>query len=94
MYPFKIDLAKAWLDFTQLPFAFAIWAGNKKVKNIEDELNTAFENGIERIPELYDNLLTIDKDTFINYLTKKIDFDLDNRKREAIQLFTSMLITR
>jgi predicted solute-binding protein len=86
-------LAEIWKDYKNLPFAFAIWVGNSKVKPIEDELNKAFLYGINQIPELYNNLLTIDKDTFVNYLSHKIDYTLDLKKKEAIQLFTSMLIT-
>ncbi len=63
-------------------------------KNIEDELNKAFEQGLKDIPNYYRDLLTIDKNQFINYLTKRIDYTFDTKKKEAIQLFTSLLNSR
>ena len=94
LYPYKLDLAKEWKDYTNLPFAFAVWTGNKKLKSIENELNKAFEQGLKDIPNYYSDLLTIDKTQFINYLTKRIDYTFDTKKEEAIQLFTSLLNSR
>ena len=92
LYAYKIDLAENWKFNTNLPFAFAVWVGNDKVKAIENELNEAFDLGLSDIPSYYNDLLTIGPDHFVNYLSEKIDFTLDDRKRKAIQLFTSMLI--
>lgn len=91
LYAYKLDLAENWKFNTNLPFAFAVWVGNDKVKAIEKELNAAFELGLNDLAKHYNDLLTIDEDHFINYLSEKIDFRLDNRKKKAIQLFTSML---
>jgi chorismate dehydratase len=40
--PFKYDLAKAWFEFTGLPFVFAAWIANKK---LPDEFISAFNEG-------------------------------------------------
>lgn len=94
LYQYKIDLAENWKNYTNLPFAFAVWVGNKKVKAIENELNIAFERSLSDIPNLHNDLLTIDKTTFVNYLTHSIDFNLDSGKKKAIKLFTSLLNSR
>ncbi len=91
LYPEKIDLAEQWQQYTGLPFAFAVWVGNAKTKSIEKAMNKAFDTSLQRIPELYNDLSTIHRQTFINYLTQKIDFRLDQGKREAIRLFISLL---
>ncbi len=90
-YKFKIDLAEEWKKYTDLPFVFALWVGNEKVKSIEPELNKCFHKTLSDIPLLYHNLLTINKNTFVDYLSTKIDYPLDDKKQDAIQLFTSLL---
>jgi len=89
-YRYKIDLSKEWKTYTHLPFVFAIWVGNEKVKLIEEELNRSFELAMQNIPKFYNELLTIDYNTFVNYLTLKIDYTFDKKKKEAIQLFTKL----
>lgn len=92
-YPFVIDLAEEWTRYTHLPFAFAVWVGNEKVKAIEPILNQAFEQSMQNITSYTNNLSTIDQQTFIHYLTQNIDYTLNFDKKEAIRLFTSLLVT-
>jgi len=94
LYPYKLDLAENWKQYTDLPFAFAVWVANDKLKGIENELNMAFEKSLSSIGSQYNSLLTIDQRRFVNYLTCKIDFTFDHKKREAIQLFTNLLNSR
>ena len=89
-YKYKIDLSEEWKKHTSLPFVFALWVGNKKFKTIESELNNSFLKSLSDIPRLYHNLLTINQNTFVNYLSHKIDYIMDNKKREAIRLFTRL----
>jgi len=90
-YKYKIDLAEEWKKQTQLPFVFAVWVGNAKTKSIENELNKSFSKSLSNIPILYNDLLTIDYNTFVDYLSRKIDYTLDDKKLKAIQLFTQFL---
>ncbi len=94
LYKYKLDLAEEWKKQTQLPFTFAVWVANTKLKAVEEELNKVFLESIRNIPNQYSNLLTISNEKFINYLTKKIDYTYDNDKKKAVQLFTSMLNSR
>lgn len=91
LYKNKLDLANEWKIHTGLPFAFAVWVGNEKLRGLENELNAAFEKSMKEIPSYYSSLLTIDEEIFINYLSQKIQYSLDEGKKEAIQLFTSLL---
>jgi chorismate dehydratase len=56
-----VDLGRAWLDLTGLPFVFAAWAaapglaaraGATGLRELGDLLVTAREYGLERLPEL------------------------------------------
>ena len=94
LYLYKLDLAENWKHYTELPFAFAVWVANDKLKTVENELNTLFEKSVSNISSHYSSLLTIDKKKFTNYLTHKIDFSFDHKKQEAIKLFTNLLNSR
>ncbi len=90
-YAYKTDLAETWKDWTGLPFVFALWVGNEHVKSIENELNIIFKNTLKSINKLYKDDLTIDFETFSNYLNNNISYNLDERKKEAFRLFKELL---
>ncbi len=86
----SIDLAEEWKKFTGLPFVFACWVANKELpeefirdfnksmkfgtKNIDAVVQT-FQNGLINKPELKD------------YLEHSISYNLDETKKEAMELF-------
>jgi chorismate dehydratase len=86
-YLYAYDLAEEWHKFTGLPFAFAVWAANKPIsREFITEFNIALKKGL-------DNRLEVLKDKPLNgfdfkdYLENKLDFDLDDQKRQAIEKF-------
>lgn len=90
-YKYAYDLAEEWHNFTTLPFAFAVWAANKPIsKDFTTEFNVALKFGL-------DNRLEVVKDHPLNgfdlqdYLQNKLDFDLDDKKRQAIDKFLSYI---
>lgn len=90
-YKYAYDLAEEWQKFTSLPFAFAVWAANKPVsEEFVKEFNIALKLGL-------DNRLEVIKDMPLNgfdlrdYLQNKLDFNLDNKKRQAIDMFHSFI---
>ena len=90
-YKYSYDLAEEWQNFTSLPFAFAVWAANKPIsKEFTEEFNQALKLGL-------DNRLEVIKDHPLNgfdlqdYLQNKLDFNLDAKKREAIETFHSYI---
>lgn len=86
-YKYAYDLAAEWQNFTSLPFAFAVWAANKPLsEEFIKQFNIALRFGL-------DNRYEVIKDHPLNgfdlrdYFENKLDFDLDAKKREAIDKF-------
>lgn len=91
----KIDLAEEWYRFTGLPFAFACWTSNKVIDNeFINEFNEALGVGVRNIPaviEKYGNSGVIRGEELRTYLTKNMNFDLNEEKRKAIKLFLELM---
>jgi chorismate dehydratase len=91
----KIDLAEEWFNFTGLPFAFACWTSNKKIDDkFLKEFNDALATGVRNIPavvEKYGKTGTIRGNDLLIYLTKNMNFDLNDDKRKAIKLYLDLL---
>jgi chorismate dehydratase len=94
-FRFKTDLAEEWYNFTGLPFAFACWTANKKLDDkFLEEFNNALRTGVSNIPavvEKYGKTGIIRGEELYIYLTKNMNFDLNNDKRKAISLFLEMM---
>jgi chorismate dehydratase len=91
----KLDLAEEWHKFTGLPFAFACWTSNRKLdEEFLTEFNLALAAGVNNIPAVvkkYGLTGTIRGNELMKYLTRNIDFYLNDDKREAIDLFIQMM---
>lgn len=93
--PYEYDLAEAWKQFTGLPFVFAIWLSTEQLSSeFISEFNAVLRQGVEHIP------LAVEQDYFSNelptneiaeYLTERIDYHFDTKKREALNLFLSYM---
>lgn len=93
-YKYQYDLAEEWYDFTKLPFAFACWVSNKKLpKSFTDELNASLSFGVNHISESISLAKNnkIQEKQLLKYLSKDIDYNLDNDKRKSIELFLNYL---
>lgn len=95
LFKTKIDLAGEWYRFTGLPFAFACWTANRPLDtDFLKDFNDALKTGVENIPAVvrkYGNSGTIKGDELAIYLTKNMNFDLNDDKRQAIKLFLELL---
>ena len=96
-YKYKYDLAGEWFKFTGLPFVFACWVSNKKlptsfIQGFNDALKTGIENRNDVI--LNHNIGNVSKDILEVYLTKRISYQLDNRKKNAMREFLNYLENR
>lgn len=95
LFSFKIDLAEEWFNHTGLPFAFACWTSNRKMEDsFIKEFNEALKSGVENIQavvEMFGNSSTIKGNDLYIYLTRNMNYDLTDDKREAIALFLNML---
>lgn len=91
----RIDLAEEWYNMTGLPFAFACWTSNKLIdKQFIDEFNDALATGVNNIPavvEKYGKTGIIKGEELRTYLTKNIDFILNEDKHKAIALFLELM---
>ncbi len=89
-YRYQYDLAEAWQEYTGLPFVFACWLANENVSDkFCQQLNNAFELGIQNIPKLVKQIKTpdLDEDALRYYYEKSIKYQLSPKKLEALALF-------
>src|SRR5690606_32061047 len=55
--PYAYDLGEAWMQFTGLPFAYAVWASNKTIpESFVDIFNQALKYGLDHRDELIEEL--------------------------------------
>jgi chorismate dehydratase len=91
MFRYVYDLAIEWREITKLPFAFAVWVARKGVPyEVTDELQRALTFGVEHIWEAVTESNYMGKDngiTAYDYLTRNIDFILDEEKHKALKKF-------
>ena len=90
-FAYVYDLAIEWREATKLPFAFAVWVARKGVPNdVTDELQRALTFGVEHTWEAIAESPDMGKDngiTAYEYLTRNIDFILDEEKHRALKKF-------
>jgi chorismate dehydratase len=92
-YPFRYDLAEAWINYTGKPFVFATWVANKPIDEVFitnfNEANGLGLNNINTVVEqLSHNYKSYDLHT---YFTKNISYTLDAAKKEGMAQFLSLL---
>lgn len=90
------DLGEAWKAHTGLPFVFAAWVS---VKPLSDEFvgrfNEALREGMDHLPELQLLLSSPDPSfDLVEYFTHHIDYNLDERKREALVRFLAYVVAK
>jgi len=91
----RTDLGLEWKNFTGLPFVFACWVSAKPLdSHFATLFSKALGEGIVRRNEAVSLLKegsVVTPGEVIDYLNNNIDFNLDDRKREAISLFISYI---
>ena len=89
--PYVYDLAVEWREVTKLPFAFAVWVARKGVSyEVVDALQRSLTFGVEHIWEAVAESRYMGVDggiTAYDYLTRNIDFILDDEKHKALKKF-------
>ena len=85
------DLAEAWITMTGLPFVFAAWVANKKLSDeFTQSFNKATSKGLNHIAEIVDTV-KFREYNMNEYYTRNINYKLDDKKLEALQLFLGYL---
>ncbi len=88
LYPFVYDLAEVWQQFTGLPFVFAAWIANKPINAaFMSSFNAALKAGLDCREEVLSSLPVYPDFDLHDYLFNKLDFDLTDDKKEALNLF-------
>lgn len=91
-HPYAYDMGEEWMKFTGLPFVYAAWVANKTIpETFIAEFNAALAFGLSQRKELLKTLPAIENFDLENYLMHKLDFELTDKKREALSLFLSYM---
>ncbi len=94
-YKYAYDLAEVWKNFTGLPFVFACWVTNCKLeKTFVEKFEEANHYGVSHISEAamtvkFNGLNRIDD--IEHYLKNNMSYVLDEKKKEAMQLFLKLI---
>jgi len=87
-YPYVYDLGYEWMRFSGLPFAFAVWAANKTLpKEFIGLFNQSMKFGLDNRTKVIEALPKRDDFDIAVYLNHSIDYELTDKKREAIHRF-------
>lgn len=90
--PYAYDLGEAWTDFSGLPFTYAVWAANKELPaNFIKLFNEALGFGLDNREEVLKGIPEHKNIDIREYLLNSINYDLDDKKRAAIQLFHQLI---
>ena len=85
------DLAEAWIAMTGLPFVFAAWVANKKLPDkFTQSFNKATSKGLNHIAEIVATV-KFREYNMNEYYIRNINYKLDDKKLEALQLFLGYL---
>jgi len=86
------DLAEEWKKFTGLPFVFALWVANadaklgRYAKDFEGSRNFGLAH-VDEIVEEYAPKCGLTPEAVKVYLTRNIDYTLDEENRRGLKLF-------
>jgi len=89
------DLGEEWLNWTGLPFVFALWATRQEneLGLVEEALGAARDQGlanIEQIAQREAPLLSISEHTAYHYLTENLNYHLGSAERAGLRLFQKL----
>lgn len=86
------DLAQEWRKFTGLPFVFAVWMGHadQSLSAHRAEFTASLDFGLAHIDDIaseYAPRLGMTQEAVKVYLTRNIDYSLDEENLEGLKLF-------
>ncbi len=93
------DLGEEWLDWTGLPFVFAMWATREgfELGNVEEALNRARDRGVENIAAIARReapVLGLSEQSAIDYLSKNLYYQFGSAERSGLVLFQQLAVKR
>jgi len=92
---YEYDLAEEWKKFTGLPFVFAAWLSTEKLPaDFIKEFNAVLKQGVDHIAEAVEDdysLNKLSKKQTLEYLSQRIDYNIDEFKLKALKLFLNYM---
>jgi chorismate dehydratase len=83
------------LEWTGLPFVFAVWVSNRPLDSVFlAKFNEALQRGLDHIPELtalMPDSLSQPSFSIEKYFKENISYQLTAEKKEALQLFLKLI---
>lgn len=87
-FPYVYDLAEIWQKMTGLPFVFAAWIANKPIDpEFMKSFNKALKAGLDAREEVLKQLSVYPNFDLRDYFFNKLDFNLTEDKKKALNLF-------
>ncbi len=91
-YAYAYDMGEEWMKFTGLPFVYAAWVANKPIpEDFVMEFNAALKMGLASRDKVISELTPNPLFDLEDYLMHKLDFELTDEKRKALDLFLSYI---
>jgi chorismate dehydratase len=91
-YAYAYDMGQEWMNYTGLPFVYAAWVANKVIpESFVSSFNEALRSGLDNRRILLSELPPNPDFDLEDYLLNKLDFELTDKKREALDLFLSYI---
>lgn len=101
MYPYKLDLGEAWMNWTGLPFVFGVWVINRnfdpsrdKVRHPAELLQASRDWGLQNIDKVLAiaevNYPNLSRQELIEYFNG-LSYDLNAPEQEGLNLFYAKL---
>jgi chorismate dehydratase len=90
--PYAYDLAVEWKKMTGLPFAFALWIATKPMsKGFKTLFDDAIALGLRNRNQVVQDLPQKPHFDYLYYLENNIDYDFDDAKKQAVDLYLKLL---
>ncbi|HWY78681.1 MAG TPA: menaquinone biosynthesis protein [Verrucomicrobiae bacterium] len=88
-----LDLGAAWLELTNLPFVYAVWALRRGVENtsLRRQLREARDFGLDTLDSIIRNRTEYDYDFRKDYLSWHIHYHLGTDEKRGIAKFIELL---
>ncbi|WP_113653016.1 menaquinone biosynthetic enzyme MqnA/MqnD family protein [Pedobacter namyangjuensis] len=87
-FKFAYDMGEEWMKFTGLPFVYAAWVANKTIpEEFVKDFDKALAQGLANRESVLKELPVLPNFDLKDYLFDKLNFDLTDDKRKALNLF-------
>ena len=91
-FAYAYDMGEEWMNFTGLPFVYAAWVANRSIpQSFINDFDEALSFGLSKRKDLLQELPAPANFDLDDYLMHKLDFELTEKKREALNLFLSYI---